>query len=84
MVSGSMAFAAINDQSVSQQPVNEPDTTYKAQPEEPDSTAQTPKFPLSQPLNNKRHHGLYFLIKNIWSAYSVTSMWFFYGKVDSH
>ena len=27
MVSGSMAFAAINDQSVSQQPVNEPDTT---------------------------------------------------------
>ena len=45
MVSGSMAFAAINDQSVSQQPVNEPDTTQVAQPEEPDSTAQTPETP---------------------------------------
>ena len=42
MVSGSMAFAAINDQSVSQQPVNEPDTTQVAQP---DSTAQTPETP---------------------------------------
>ena len=31
MVSGSMAFAAINDQSVSQQPVNEPDTTEPPQ-----------------------------------------------------
>ena len=45
MVSVSMAFAAINDQSVSQQPVNEPDTTQVAQPEEPDSTAQTPETP---------------------------------------
>lgn len=45
MVSGSMAFAAINDLSVSQQPVNEPDTTQVAQPEEPDSTAQTPETP---------------------------------------
>ena len=48
MVSGSMAFAAINDQSVSQQPVNEPDTTQVAQPEEPDSTAQTINITISQ------------------------------------
>lgn len=45
MVSGSMAFAAMNNQAVSQQPVNEPDTTQVTQPDEPGTPAQTPETP---------------------------------------